>query len=54
MLALLATVLLYALHQDFWFWREARPLEVRTRRTFFSPADRWDRRSFCCRSSAPT
>jgi hypothetical protein len=26
MLALLATVLLYALHQDFWFWREARPL----------------------------
>ena len=26
MLALLATVLLYALHQDVWFWREARPL----------------------------
>jgi hypothetical protein len=26
MLALLATALLYALHQDFWFWREARPL----------------------------
>ena len=26
MLALLATVLLYALHQDVWFWREAHPL----------------------------
>ena len=26
MLALLATALLYALHQDFWFWREVRPL----------------------------
>jgi Protein of unknown function (DUF3311) len=26
MLALLATLMLYALHQDFWFWREARPL----------------------------
>jgi len=22
----LATVLVYALHQDFWFWRSARPL----------------------------
>jgi hypothetical protein len=22
----LACVALYALHQDFWFWREARPL----------------------------
>jgi hypothetical protein len=21
-----AVLLLYALHQDFWFWREARPL----------------------------
>jgi hypothetical protein len=21
-----ATLLLYALHQDFWFWRDARPL----------------------------
>ena len=21
-----AVVLLYVLHQDFWFWREARPL----------------------------
>ena len=26
MLALLATALLYALHQDFWFWRTAHPL----------------------------
>ncbi len=25
-LAVAAVVLLYVLHQDFWFWREARPL----------------------------
>ena len=24
--AVAAVVLLYVLHQDFWFWREARPL----------------------------
>jgi hypothetical protein len=24
--AIAAVVLLYVLHQDFWFWREARPL----------------------------
>ena len=24
--AVAAVVLLYLLHQDFWFWREARPL----------------------------
>ena len=24
--AVAAVVLLYILHQDFWFWREARPL----------------------------
>jgi hypothetical protein len=24
--AVVAIVLLYVLHQDFWFWREARPL----------------------------
>lgn len=24
--AVAAVALLYALHQDFWFWREARPL----------------------------
>ena len=26
MAAVLGVALLYALHQDFWFWREARPL----------------------------
>ena len=26
MMALLVTALLYVLHQDVWFWREARPL----------------------------
>jgi hypothetical protein len=26
MAAALVAALLYALHQDFWFWREARPL----------------------------
>jgi hypothetical protein len=26
MAALLVTAALYALHQDFWFWREARLL----------------------------
>ena len=26
MAAVLSVALLYALHQDFWFWREARPL----------------------------
>jgi uncharacterized protein DUF3311 len=26
LLAVAAVVLLYVLHQDFWFWREARPL----------------------------
>ena len=26
LLLALATVLLYALHQDIWFWRTARPL----------------------------
>jgi hypothetical protein len=25
-LVALVTVLVYALHQDFWFWRSARPL----------------------------
>ena len=25
-LAIAVVVLLYVLHQDFWFWREARPL----------------------------
>jgi hypothetical protein len=25
-LAIAAVVVLYVLHQDFWFWREARPL----------------------------
>jgi hypothetical protein len=25
-LATAAVVVLYVLHQDFWFWREARPL----------------------------
>ena len=25
-LAVAAVALLYVLHQDFWFWREARPL----------------------------
>ena len=25
-LAIGAVVLLYLLHQDFWFWRDARPL----------------------------
>jgi hypothetical protein len=25
-LAIAAVALLYALHQDFWFWQEARPL----------------------------
>ena len=25
-LLVLATLALYALHQDFWFWRSARPL----------------------------
>lgn len=25
-LAIAAVVVLYMLHQDFWFWREARPL----------------------------
>lgn len=25
-LLILATLVLYALHQDVWFWREARPL----------------------------
>ena len=25
-LLVLATLVLYALHQDFWFWRSARPL----------------------------
>jgi hypothetical protein len=25
-IAVAAVVLLYILHQDFWFWREARPL----------------------------
>ena len=25
-LLVLATLVLYALHQDIWFWREARPL----------------------------
>ena len=25
-LAIVAVALLYVLHQDFWFWREARPL----------------------------
>ena len=25
-LAVAAVVLLYVLHQDFWFWRDARPL----------------------------
>ena len=24
--AIAAVVLLYVLHQDFWFWRDARPL----------------------------
>ena len=24
--AVAAVILLYVLHQDFWFWREARPL----------------------------
>jgi hypothetical protein len=24
--AIVAVALLYVLHQDFWFWREARPL----------------------------
>lgn len=24
--AIAAVILLYVLHQDFWFWREARPL----------------------------
>ena len=24
--AIVAVVLLYVLHQDFWFWRDARPL----------------------------
>jgi Protein of unknown function (DUF3311) len=26
LVAVAAVVLLYVLHQDFWFWREARPL----------------------------
>ena len=26
MTAVLVTAALYSLHQDFWFWREARPL----------------------------
>ena len=26
MAAVLGVALLYALHQDFWFWRDARPL----------------------------
>jgi len=26
LLAVAAVVLLYVLHQDFWYWREARPL----------------------------
>jgi hypothetical protein len=26
MLAAIVVAVLYALHQDFWFWREARPL----------------------------
>ena len=26
LVAITAVVLLYLLHQDFWFWREARPL----------------------------
>jgi len=26
LLLVIAVVLLYLLHQDFWFWREARPL----------------------------
>jgi hypothetical protein len=26
LLLVVAVVLLYLLHQDFWFWREARPL----------------------------
>ena len=26
MVAVLGVALLYALHQDFWFWRDARPL----------------------------
>ena len=25
-MAIVAVALLYVLHQDFWFWREARPL----------------------------
>jgi len=26
MAAVIAVIVVYALHQDFWFWREARPL----------------------------
>jgi hypothetical protein len=26
MLAAIVVAVLYALHQDFWFWRESRPL----------------------------
>jgi hypothetical protein len=25
-IAIVAVVMLYVLHQDFWFWRQARPL----------------------------
>jgi hypothetical protein len=42
-----AVVTLLALHQDFWFWREARPLLLG-----FLPAGLWYHMFYCLAASA--
>ena len=43
----IAVVTLLALHQDFWFWREARPLLFG-----FLPAGLWYHMIYCLAASA--